>query len=174
MMRRTASRARWMTGAEVDDLQPVGCLRIRQDDEAVAAPHLVLGGIFRVLTSVRHFGAVALIELGAEYALLDLTRDPPPGKHELDRVAQLSPRLLEAPDQRGRIEARRVAPVARPLGDPVGDSAAVVPFRLPGRRRRGVSRGASGIAVLSAGNGTDRDARAALELVLRRACGAQA
>jgi hypothetical protein len=106
-----------MASAKVDDLAAVRCLGVRQDDEAVSAPHLVLCGRFGTLYLGQHPGAVGAVELGAQDPLLDLALHPPPSEPQLDGILKLAPRLLGAPDQRGRIQTRRAPPVTRPLGD---------------------------------------------------------
>src|SRR5208283_1472869 len=95
-----------MAGAEIDNLEAVCRPGVGQDDEAISAPHFVFGGPFGAPHFGQYAGAVSPVELGAQHPFVDLTLYPPPGEPQLDSILELSPRLLGAPDKRGRVEAR--------------------------------------------------------------------
>ena len=117
-----------MPCAEIDDLQPVRCLSVRQSHEAIACPYLVLGRLFRFSDPSPHFSAVGLVELSSEDALGDLMGNSPPGKQQLDTLSQFPSRLSDAPDQRCGIESRRSTPLLGPLADAFRKLPTLTPF----------------------------------------------
>ena len=142
-----------MPGAEVDDLEPVRFLAVGDDREAVVAPDLVLGGLFRVLDLRLQIRPVVPVELPAERAIGDLARHPLPREPQLHLVAQIPPRLLEAPDERARIEPRRLPAVPGPLGKLRAQRPSPV-HSASGSATTSVSLGVSGISAPSRGKGT--------------------
>ena len=60
-------------------------------------------------------GAIAPLEFAAESAVSNLTRHSLPREHQLHLVAQIASGLLEAPDERARIQARRLSALFRPV-----------------------------------------------------------
>ena len=116
--------------AEIDDLEAVGGLGVGQGDEAIAAPHFVLGPFLGILDLGLNVATVGAVEIGAKHAFGDLARDPPPGKPQFDPLPKLPARLLRAPDERARIEPRRRSSLLGPLGDAVDHLAGRRPLRL--------------------------------------------
>src|SRR3989304_3036763 len=105
-----------MPGAEIDYLEAVSLLSIREDGEAVIAPDPVFRRFLGVPDLRLKLRAIAPLELSTERSLGALARDPPPREHELDLVAQIASGFLQAPDERTRIEARRLPTALCPLG----------------------------------------------------------
>ena len=146
-------------------LRPLGVRAVGQHHEAVAAPDLVLGVLLGLLDLGLDFLVVGPVEVCAEHAVAHLPLHAPPREQQLDLVAQVAPRLLQAPDERARIQPRRLAPVLRPLGDLRRGSIAAVPFaarvdddeRQPRRVRH---------RAAVARERHDGNARAALKLLL--------
>src|SRR5579875_2366361 len=77
---------------------------VGKDREAVAAPDLLFGGVFRLLKLRLKLRSVIPVEFAAECPIGHLARDPSPRERELHFLAQIPPGLLEAPHERSRIE----------------------------------------------------------------------
>jgi hypothetical protein len=92
--------------AQVHHFEPVRLLAVRDDGKTVATPDFVLGGLLRRLDLRLKFCPIALVKLAAERALGYLARHPLPGERQRNLLAQVAPGLLEAPDERPRVEPR--------------------------------------------------------------------
>ena len=154
-----------MPCAEVDGLEPVRPLHVREDHEAVSAPDLVPGGLIGVGDLDPELHAVGGVEVSAQCALGDLDRDAPPGQPELHLLAQLPTRLLETPHQGASVQPRRLPTLFRPLRDLLSERPAAGPFRV----RLGHHEGELGRVLNGRAVGREehlRDTRTLLELFL--------
>ena len=98
-----------MTGAQVDHLKTVCVLTISDDGETVATPHFILGAFVGILDLRVKLEPIVPIEIASKRALGNFSRDALPRQRSLDMFTELTPRLLEAPNECPWIETRRLA-----------------------------------------------------------------
>ena len=128
--------ARGVPSAEIDHLETVVLLAVRNDRETVVAPNLFLCRLVRILHLRLQFRLVTPVELASEGSIGYLARNALPREPDLYFLSQIPTGFLEAPDDRARIESRRLPSIPRPLRNlrPKRAVAASTPVRDRPRR----------------------------------------
>src|SRR5437867_1605995 len=94
-------------------------MTVRENDNTIRSPYFILRSTFGIRNLGLNLSTISLVKISAKRAFSNLPCDPLPGKPQFNLFSQFASWLFQAPDERGWIEPRGIAPLFSPLSNVV-------------------------------------------------------